>query len=356
VDSGRGRTPLGRPAGRVTAGIPGTSDPLRGGVAVVGSLNLDFTLLSHRLPTPGETVLGTSLHQGYGGKGANQASAAARAGVATFIVGAVGDDAQGAEVRLELDRAGVRTEFLQSVPAQATGVAMIMLDAAGQNQIAVAPGANSHLDPDHVRLALEAIGRQIESRLVVLVSLEVRDEPVAAAVEVARAHGWMLVINPAPFRQLPADILLHVDFLTPNEVEASSMLGEFAPDDWAALDRSAIEQLLARSAFAGTVVTLGARGAVLLTKDHWHHVPAPPVAVVDSTGAGDAFNGAFAAGLAGGATPVESVKKGVLAGSLATTWLGAHDSATGGMDATRLNAEGADPVADKMTVQLGDNA
>jgi ribokinase len=293
-------------------------------VVVVGSINVDFTVRVPTLPHAGETVLGTDFHFECGGKGANQAIASARAGAETYFVGAVGADTLGMELEADLASAGVKTAFLAKVPGCASGMALITVDASGDNQIAVAPGANWHLSEGHVRTALESVNAHTKGGLVVLASLEVNDECVAAAASMAQERSWGFVLNPAPFRRLSPSLLSHVDVLTPNQMEAASLLSQTSPVDWVTGKVPVFSEVFSITEGKGLVVTLGSVGAVLITAAGRLHIPAPSVEVVDSTGAGDAFNGVLAAALADGASLADAVQRGVLAGSLAATWIGAH--------------------------------
>ncbi len=263
-------------------------------VVVVGSVNVDLTVAVAALPGPGETVAGGRYEERDGGKGANQAVAAARAGASTRFVGAVGDDAHGARARTALVAAGVDVGALASVEA-ATGVALIVIGADGENQIAVASGANH---------ALEVAGLELGGDGVLLLGLEVLDAPLLAAASAARTAGWRIVLNPAPAR--PFDPALERGaLLTPNQHEAATLTG---------LDDSeAAARALAERTGAPVVVTLGAAGALLLEDGAVTRVPAPEVEAVDTTGAGDVFSGALAAALAGGAALRDAVARAVMA-------------------------------------------
>jgi ribokinase len=277
-------------------------------VVVVGSVNVDFVFRMPRLPGPGETVAGGSFQRGPGGKGANQAVAAARLGARTLFVGMVGDDELGGEARDDLQEAGVDTSHL-GVGDSHTGVAGIVVGPDGENLIAVASGANHELDAGRVEQAL----RGIEVRgAVVLANLEVPDEAVAAAAEGAGRRGWPFVLNPAPARPIDGAVLARCSAVVPNEGEAAALGG--------------VDALLAAGPDA-VVVTLGAGGADLYRPGRpVHHQPGFEVDVVDTTGAGDAFCGTLAFALAEGRGLVPAVGLAVTAGALACRAVGARAS------------------------------
>src|SRR4051794_4919070 len=269
-------------------------------VYVVGSVNLDLVVRAATLPGPGETVTGGTFERHGGGKSANQAVAAARQGATVRMVGAVGTDDLGDEAVADLAGEGVDVSAVARVPA-ATGVAVIVVDEAGENQIAVASGANAELAPDAVEAALAGA----EAGGGALLGLEVPDAPGLGAARAARAAGPHVVLNPAPARALPVELLAAGPVLTPNEPEAAALSGEPDPE-------AAARALAARTG-APVVVTIGSRGALLADGDALERIPAPEVEAVDTTGAGDAFNGALAAALAGGAELAEAVRAAVAA-------------------------------------------
>jgi ribokinase len=278
--------------------------PRRPRVAVVGSANMDLVVDAPTLPRPGETVLGGTFRTAPGGKGANQAVAATRAGARCDLVGAVGDDAFGAALRESLHTAGVGLDRLRTVPGP-SGVALIAVDAKAENLIVVAPGANGELAglDDGDRAAIAAAD-------VLLCQLEVPLPTVAEAAAAARAAGTAVVLNAAPARALDADVLAGVDLLVVNEGEAAAIA---AGDAGAPPDRLA-EALLAR--VPRVVLTLGARGAAYADRDGLRlAVRAPRVAAVDTTGAGDAFAGALAVAWAGGGPTARSLEWACAAGA-----------------------------------------
>ncbi|MFL6127132.1 ribokinase [Actinophytocola sp.] len=280
-------------------------------IVVVGSCNVDFVVPVDALPAPGETVLGRDHLRAPGGKGANQAVAAARLGSAVTFVGCVGDDELAATTRDALSSAGVDLAGLHTVAGVPSGIALITVADGGENTIAVSPGANAHLGVEHLDADLLA------SADVLLVQLEIPLETVAAAV---RAAGGTVLLNPAPARELPAGLLAAVDVLIPNRSELGVLAGAPEPTD---IDEAAA---LARSLAgpAAVVVTLGADGALVVEGDEVTHVPAAPVAAVDATGAGDAFCGALADGLARRSSLVEATRWAVRVAGVSTTQRGAQ--------------------------------
>jgi ribokinase len=278
-------------------------------VVVVGSLNHDITVLADRRPDGGETVLGHSVATASGGKGANQAVAAARAGARVAMVGCVGADAAGEALLAGLSAAGVETAGVRMLDDTSSGTALIVVDAAGENSIVVVPGANARLSAADVERALG------ERSPVVLAQLEVPEEAVAAA---ARAAG-RFVLNASPVRPLPVALLEAADPLIVNAGEAAAITG--ADDADPATLAAAALALGVRS----IVVTLGARGARWTTPEWSIERPAPAVGVVDTTGAGDVFAGTLAAQLSRGSEPESALDAAVHAGAEAVQWRGAQD-------------------------------
>lgn len=283
---------------------------MAGSVVVVGSANVDLVVDVPRHPRGGETILGENLRRTPGGKGANQAVAAARGGGADVtFVGAVGRDDDGELLLASLRQAGVRTDPV-SLSELATGTALIAVTADGENTIIVAPGANSE-----VTIEDGTAGRLGEAD-VILAQLEIPLETVSSAAR-ARREGATFVLNAAPSRPLPADVLEEVDVLVVNEPEAREVAGrEGSLDELAA----ALNELV-----PAVVVTLGADGAVVARRRADRtHVPAPKVRAVDTTGAGDAFCGVLAAALAAGTDLADAVHRACLAGALTATRSGAQ--------------------------------
>ena len=298
-------------------------------IVVVGSLNVDLSFRAERIPEPGETVPGHALQVGPGGKGLNQAVAAARLGGRVHMVGRVGDDDFARIPLAALRENGVDSTYVEALDSCETGTAGIVVQDDGQNAITVVGGANHALRSEHVRDAVAAF----RASSVLLVQLECRDEAVRCSLELAREHGMLTILDPAPVRELPDDLLRLVDVLTPNEVEASRLSGTEVSDiESAAL---AGRRLHDRSQ-GDVIVTLGSEGCVWVSTTGFEHVPAPRVAVVDTTGAGDAFNGGLAVALAAEEPLSRALRNGVLAGTAATLKTGAAISMPTAEDLARL--------------------
>jgi ribokinase len=298
-------------------------------VTVVGSLNMDLVARAPRIPRPGETLIGTAFHTVPGGKGANQAVAGARLGARVSMVGRVGRDGFGEALLENLALDGIDHTFVIQDLEAATGVALIVVDDAGQNSIVVASGANMRLSPGDVDAAEAAI----VGADVLLLQLESPLETVARAAEVAHAHGVPVILNPAPARKLPDTLLALVDVLIPNESE-TALLSDMPVDDQAHAEEAAAALM---ELGVGTVIlTLGKRGALLAQAGGATHVPAFDVAPVDTTAAGDAFVGGFAVALAEEKTLLEAARWGNAAGALATTKMGAQPSLPTRQDVERL--------------------
>jgi ribokinase len=294
---------------------------MSGRVVVVGSVNVDLVVSVPRLPGPGETVTDGSFAVHDGGKGANQAAAAALLGAPTWLVAAVGRDDHGSRARAALAGAGVNIGRLAGRPAP-TGVAAILVAAGGENLIAVAPGANHELDAGWVAESVAALAGAGD---VVLACLEIPEPAVAAAAAAALRAGSTFVLNPAPARPLPAGLVGSCAVLTPNQHELA-LLGGAGP-------------LLAAGAGA-LVETRGADGCVVHRPDREPvAIAAFPVAAVDTTGAGDAFNGALAVRLAEGADLVEAARWASAAAALATRRLGARAGLAGRAEVEALVAQ-----------------
>jgi len=288
-------------------------------VLVVGSANVDVTVALPRLPQPGETVTDGTLLVAHGGKGANQAVAARRLGAEVRLIGCVGDDASGREVRQALDGEGIGVDALLTTAAAATGTALIVVDAEGRNQIAVAPGANRALTPAHIDR------RQADFAWaeVVVASLEVPLASARHALACARRHGALTILNPAPLPEGRLDCLDLADYATPNEGEAARLTGLTLTGLEDAAEVAAAVR--ARGA-VHAVLTLGAAGAFADGPGGRLHAPGFPVTAIDTTGAGDAFNGALAVALARGGRLAEAVRFANAAAALACTRRGAQPS------------------------------
>jgi ribokinase len=286
---------------------------------VIGSLNTDLLVRVESLPGPGETVTGGIFEMAGGGKGANQAVAAARAGAAVAMVGAVGADAFGARLLEELAGEGVSVEGVARLPGVATGLAAIVVDEEGENQIAVASGANHVLRAGHVERAFGDL--DLSHARCALLSLEVDDEVLVEGARRAAARGMAVVVNPAPARPLPAELIAVRPILTPNEGEAAELTGRDDPAGAAAA--------LLEAGAAAALVTAGAQGVFVADGDALERLEPPTVPVRDTTGAGDTFSGVFAAGLARGWEVERAARWATAAAALSVTRSGAR----GGMPA-----------------------
>jgi len=288
-------------------------------IAVVGSLNMDLVVRVPHMPIPGETVIGSDFRTIPGGKGANQAVAATRLGAEVTMIGRVGDDDFGRAQLRNLGELGVDTTHVIVDPEAATGIALITLDASGQNSIVLASGANMRLTTEDINAAQDAI---LQSDVLVL-QLESPLEVVAYAIDMAHAEGVEVILNPAPAQPLAKETLVKLDYLIPNESETVLLTGIEVADINSA--KAAAERL--RGEGVGTVIlTLGDRGAFLVSATESVHVPGYEVEVVDTTAAGDAFVGGFAVALAQGQNLAEAVRYANAAGALAVTRLGAQPS------------------------------
>ena len=286
----------------------------------MGSINQDFVLKVERRPKPGETVTDAVLSTHNGGKGANQAAAAALLGASVALLGRVGDDGFGGPLVQALEEKGVDTALIEEAPGSATGTAFVTVTEDGENSITVAPGANRRLTPEDVDAACGAIA----GAAVLVAQMEVPRECVARAVEVADEVGTRAILNLAPPFGLPRAVLGGLDPLVVNEHEAAFLLGESVEGvEGVGAALAAASELLALGP-KSAVVTVGADGAVFAEGDDAGHLPAPEAEVVDTTGAGDAFVGALALRLAREASLKEAVSYAVRAGSAAVTRGGAQ--------------------------------
>jgi len=294
-----------------------TQEPM---ILVVGSINMDMVVRTRSVPEGGQTVPGEGFGTYPGGKGANQAVAVARLGGACTMIGCVGNDAFGAELRRGLASEGVNCDAVETTDQAPTGVAMIIVDSAGENCIVVAGGANHRVTPDdHIYPNQELF----ERAAIVLLQLELPLPTVRSAAELARKHGCKVILDPAPApRIMPAE-LCKVDVISPNVAETEGITGRKAGLE-ERIDKQIASELIARGASA-VVLKRGARGSLVVTADgHFHTVGAYKVSVVDTTAAGDAFTGALAVGIARGDKLHQAARFANAAGALACTKLGAQ--------------------------------
>jgi ribokinase len=291
-------------------------------IVIVGSLNLDFVAQVARLPQRGETLPGSQFAALPGGKGANQACAVGRLARpdTAVMIGCVGQDVYGRQLLESLRACGVDNRYVRCAPEAATGVALILVEASGQNQIVVVPGANDCLRPEDVTEALTALGG---SHL--LLQLETPPATVTAAAAHARSLGMTVILDPAPARGATAALLRNVDILTPNESEALALVGA-AGDHIALADAADVARELLALGPRQVILKLGAQGAFLEDGECARHFPARHVDAKDTTAAGDCFNGALATGLAEGLTLDAAVAFANVAASIAVTRIGAQAS------------------------------
>lgn len=289
-------------------------------IAVVGSLNMDLVLQAPRIPAPGETVLGASdLERFPGGKGANQAFAAASLGAHVQMIGRVGNDEFADPVLASLTGVGVDTTHVARDDEASTGLGMIVIDASGQNAIVVASGANATVSVDDISAAESAIADSD----VLLLQLEIPMPAVVAAARVARQHEVTTVLNPAPAQPLPSDLLACIDVLIPNETEAAILTG-LPVDSDAGL--GAVAEALRATGVPTIIMTRGSSGCARIERDTLTLHPAFSIQAVDTTAAGDAFVGGLAAALAFGSDIETAIVQGSAAGAIACTRLGAQAS------------------------------
>lgn len=288
-------------------------------IVVVGSSNTDMTVKTERVPRPGETVLGGMFYTAQGGKGANQAVAAARLGGKVCFVAKVGADSFGKESVEAYRKEGIDTAFVGRSESAASGVALIMVDGKGENSIAVASGANAELSVEDIVAAEE----RIRGAQIVLMQLETPMETIAYAARVAAEAGVKVVLNPAPAVPLPKSLYKHLYMITPNETEAELLTGIAVTDIESA---SAAADVLAERGVEVVIITLGSKGAFVREPSNRYLVPGHKVEAVDTTAAGDTFNGALCVALAEGAKLVDAVDFANKAAAIGVTRRGAQPS------------------------------
>ena len=290
-----------------------------GGVVVLGGINMDLVTISARFPRPGETVVGSRFLTYPGGKGANQAVAAARMGAATAMVGRVGDDVFGPQLIEALRDSGIKVDGVAVAQDTTSGIAVINIDESAQNQIIQILGANDTCgDAEAVR-----VGQALVNASTLLLQLEVSVDLSLKVAKEAFEQGKTVILDPGPVRHIPSEFFAYCSVITPNETEAQALVGFPVVDRTSAAQ--AAEQLLARGVGIA-VVKLGAQGVYFANADGGDFVTPFQVDAIDSVAAGDAFNGALAVSLAEGATLEQSVRMAAAAGALAVTKSGAQDS------------------------------
>ena len=282
-------------------------------IAVVGSAMIDLTAYATVIPAPGQTLEGDLFTTGFGGKGANQAVIAAHCGAEVHFVGKLGRDLFGDSIAENFKKLGIDSEYVERSDTP-NGVAHIWVDANGENRIIIIPGANHEIES---KKAIEAI-ESIAGLAVVVAQCEIKQEVTLAAFSAAKKRGCVTILNPAPYQPLSEELLAVTDWIIPNETEFKELLGQ---------DPTSDDVLKRFRPGKNSIVTLGSEGAVLITSDgNLSRVSAPKVNAVDTTGAGDAFVGVFAFGLASGKNPEDAMKLGVKVASMSVTRKGAQSS------------------------------
>jgi len=282
-------------------------------IAVVGSAMIDLTAYAKVIPAPGQTLEGDLFTTGFGGKGANQAVIAAHCGAHVHFVGKLGNDLFGDSIAENFKKLGIDSEFLERSDTP-NGVAHIWVDANGENRIVIIPGANHEIE---LKKAVQAI-ESIADLAVVVAQCEIKQEVTLAAFSAAKARGCATILNPAPYQPLSSELLEVTDWIIPNETEFKELHGQAPSND---------EVLKSFRPGRNSIVTLGSEGAVLIASNgNLTRVSAPKVNAVDTTGAGDAFVGVFAFGLASGKSPEDAMKLGIKVASMSVTRKGAQSS------------------------------
>ena len=298
-------------------------------IAVIGSANIDLTTFTDRFPKPGETIFGQKFDLGFGGKGANQAAAAQLCGAEVFMVACVGSDLFGPATIENFKRLGIDTKHVKQVDGLSSGVAPIFVEPSGQNRILVVKGANDALKPADVDAAAE----MLKTADCIVLQFEIPLETVYHSVAFARRHSVRCIVNPAPAQPVDLQALANLDYFVPNEGEAETITG--IPVRSVEDAKQCAGKLLAEG-IRRVIITLGAKGSLLASRESSQHVPAFPVKSIDSTGAGDAFIGSFAVFLAEGIPEDEAVRRANLYAGLSTTGVGTQKSF---YDRARFNAE-----------------
>ena len=292
-------------------------------VTVIGSANVDLVIRSERMPNRGETLIGDAFDMFTGGKGFNQATAAARLGTDVTLICRIGDDSFADLLRSAIENERIDSQFVKTDADGGTGLAMITVEPDGENSIIVVPGANMLLTPSDIDDAANSIAKAD----VLLLQLETPIDASVRAIEIAKAHDTIIVLDPAPARPLPSSLLSQVDILKPNETEAAVLSGRSVrtPEECIAAAK-ALHSQIATDGISAVVLTLGEQGVLIYTPTQTTHIPAIAVDAVDTTGAGDAFSGALATALAEGKELGEAVTFANAAGAAAVTVLGATPS------------------------------
>ena len=282
-------------------------------IAVVGSAMMDLTAYAQLLPEPGQTLAGQHFTTGFGGKGANQAVMAAHCGAEVHFIGKLGEDVFGGSILDNFVKVGINTDYVERSKTP-TGIAHIWVDGDGENRIIIIPGANHEIE---IEKAVDAIN-SIKNLSIVVAQCEIKQEVTLNAFRAAKARGCTTILNPAPYQEISPELLELCDWIIPNETEFRELSGQLPTSD---------EILKSFRPGKNSIVTLGSQGAVHISADgQLTKVPAPKVTAVDTTGAGDAFVGAFAYSLASGSDPVSAMTLGIKVASFSVTRKGAQSS------------------------------
>lgn len=288
-------------------------------IIVIGSCNTDMVIKADRLPVPGETVMGGSFMMNPGGKGANQAVAAARLKGNVHFIAKTGNDLFGKRSIEQYEDEGIHVEHIYSDPVLPSGVALIMVDVNGENSITVASGANGSLSPKDI----EAAHSIIEKGDILLMQLEIPIETVEYAAKIAKEKGNKVILNPAPARALSADLLKNLYMIIPNETEAEILSG-IKVTNWESARKAA--DIISGKGLDIVVITLGSKGALIKEKDQYHEVSVPKVKAIDTTAAGDTFCGALCVALSEDMDVLNAVKFANKCASITVTRMGAQSS------------------------------
>ncbi|OGU74267.1 MAG: ribokinase [Ignavibacteria bacterium RBG_16_34_14] len=302
---------------------------VRDGVLVIGSANMDLVVFVEKFPQPGETIFGKKIEMFPGGKGANQAVCCAKLGAKTFFVGKMGNDDFRKRLTSNMENEGVIIDHLFIDENESTGTALITVDGKGENEIVVISGSNMKLSQEDIKSKKE-IFKNVK---VVITQLEIPTEAVLETAKAANENGNIFILNPAPAQELPEKLLSMVDYLTPNETELELLSG-LCVKDLKSIELAS--EVLLKKGVKNVIVTLGEKGAYLINKKRKEIFPANKVNVIDSTGAGDAFNGALAFALSKGEEPGKAIK---FANSVAS------------YSVTKMGAQSSIPVPDELTAK-----
>lgn len=292
-------------------------------VVVIGSLNADLVVSTPRFPISGETITGSSMNIHCGGKGANQAYAAACAKASVAMVGHIGNDPFGPDLKLNLQNQGVDTSCIKTLPHLTTGMALIEVAPSGENRIVIIPGANGTYMPEHIHESTP----MIQKATCVLLQMEISPKTNAHVIEkIKRSPEKVLILDPAPATPISKTWLKQIDYITPNQTELNVLTEQTLPEDASMDEFIFASRLLCQQGAKCIVVKLGARGALMVTQTDSYHSPAPKITAVDTTAAGDCFNGVFAAGIASGLPIHSAIDQAVKAASISVTRHGAQAS------------------------------